>query len=300
MQAVDAHGSPAYSCAKDGAALEPAPDAVGVLRCPRCGHRTDAPGAGVLDDGFDVVHRQWGLRGDPHVWQALRSAVGAEPTPESAELVRAALVAGLRRVADVDVDGDPRPVRREEFAHGGMSSGMVDVGWWHDKGVPLLVQRALARRAATSAGAARWRSLLATVLVWMLLSAIPLALLGGGAWLLYQRAVGTPAQATVLACETSANWVRYSPRVSEQCVAEWTLDGRTVVGGYNGGSGSDVGKTVDVTVRGETAYSRSLALPLLLIALGLPLPALVLVARVRGSRGREAPRSGEDDGARPR
>lgn len=172
------------------------------------------------------IHRQWGLRGDPHVWQALLGAIGDEPTPGHPAEVRAAITAGLQRVAGIDVDsGDGRPVRRDEFAHGGMSSGMVDVGWWRDKGVPLLAQRALDRRPA---GPATERSALGTLLVWVLVLAIPLACLGGGGWLLYQRAAGTPVRATVLSCETSGNGSRSAPRASQSCMARWTVDGRVV------------------------------------------------------------------------
>ena len=64
------------------------------------------------------------------------------------------------------------------------------------------------------------------------------------------------------------------------------------VGGFNGGNGaSDVGRTVDATVRGDTAYSRSLGLPILLIVLGAPflaLPWLAWRARRRG-RAPDAP-----------
>ena len=292
MQAVDANGQSAYSCGEDGSGLEAVPDADGVLFCPRCGLRTDASGGGALRDGFDVVHRQWGLRGDPHVWAALRSAIGEVPTPEDADGVRAAYAAGLRQVADIDVDGDRQPVRREKFAHGGMSSGMVDVGWWHDKGLPLLTERAMARRPAQVRRPAEARGprssgvrgLLTTLLIWLLVLAMPAALVGGGAWLLYQRAVGTQVEATVLACETSVQWARYAPRVSQPCVAEWTVDGQKVVGGFDGGNGpSDVGKTVNATVRGDTAYSRSLVLPIVLIVLGLPFLALLGAARLRRS-----------------
>ena len=74
---------PEYYCADDGRLLEPVTDAGGVVACPSCRHRSDAPGRGVLADGFDVVLRQWGTRGDPHAWRALRELVGATPTPAS-------------------------------------------------------------------------------------------------------------------------------------------------------------------------------------------------------------------------
>ena len=65
----------AYCCGTNGAFLQA--EVTGVQVCGACGLRTDAPGTGLLGDGFDVVHRQWGLRGDPHVW---RAAAGTSTT----------------------------------------------------------------------------------------------------------------------------------------------------------------------------------------------------------------------------
>ncbi len=144
---ADGYGLSAYLCSRDRARLVSIPDAPGVLRCPTCGHRTDARGEGVLEDGFDVLHRQWGLRGDPHAWSALRDLVGATPTPPERAAVRAAFVDGLRRVADVDLDTvEDAVVYRERLDHGGMSGGSLDMNWWRTKGIPLLVDRATGRR----------------------------------------------------------------------------------------------------------------------------------------------------------
>lgn len=140
------HGTPLYRCANDDRGLEAAPDREGVLVCPACGHRTDLPGVGSLVDAFDLAPGQWGLRGDPHVWQALRDHVGGTPTPSDPDEIRAVLVEGLREVADLDVDTAQEPIHREEFAHGGMSSGMVDPSFWREQAIPLLVDRAQARR----------------------------------------------------------------------------------------------------------------------------------------------------------
>lgn len=123
-----------------------------------------------------------------------------------------------------------------------------------------------------------------TVVVWAIVLAIPLALLGGGGFLLYQRAVGTRVEATVLECDTSGAIIRGGSTYRTDCIAEWTIDGSTVIGAFTGGNGeSDVGKTVDATVRGDTAYSRSLALPLILLALGLPFLAIPYLA-IRSKR----------------
>ena len=110
------------------------------------------------------------------------------------------------------------------------------------EGRPLLVERAEpAGRRSTKAGG----GVLMGFVVWLVILAIPAALVGGGAWLLYQRYAGTAVQATVVACETSGNWARYGSSVREDCVARWTLDGQKITGGFVAGNGaSDVGKTV--------------------------------------------------------
>gem|GEM_PF-1666978 len=300
--ATDRFGMPAFVCAADGRALESVPDSPDVVRCPACGHRTDTPGDGTLADGFDVVHRQWGLRGDPHAWRAMRDAVAGTPTPSAPADVRAAYAGALRRVADVDVDGigDERTAYRADLDHGGMSGGVVDVDWWRTKGIPLLVDRAIARRPTPAATAppdaagvpgrrhGRARKTVVTVAVWALVLAIPASLVGGGAFLLYQRAVGTHVRATVLTCDTSGTVTRGASTYRTECIAEWTIDGRTVVGPFVAGDGdSDEGKTLDATVRGGTAYSRSLGLPILLLVLGIPflaIPCFGIRDRVRRAR----------------
>lgn len=284
----------AYACAVDQSSLEPVSDAPDALRCPTCGHRTDSPGVGLLADGFDVVHRQWGRRGDVHAWQAMRDLVGGTPTPPDRDAVRAAYVDALRQVADVDVDHAAEAVvHRQHLDHGGMSGGDVDVEWWRTRGLPLLVDRAVDRRprnplppptaprAATPMSRRTGRTIVGDIVVWTLILAIPGALVGGGAFLLYQRAVGTRVDATVLECDSSGTIVRGASTYRTDCIAEWTIDGETVIGPFTGGNGeSDVGKTLDATVRDGTAYSRSLILPIVLLALGLPFLGLVLLPRV--------------------
>ena len=136
------------------------------------------------------------------------------------------------------------------------------------------------RPSPAATPSSRAGGLLVGLVVWAVLVAIPAGTVGGGSWLLYQRYAGTAVQATVLECDTSGLAGRRST-VRQDCVAEWELDGRTVTGPFLGGNGdSDVGKTVDATVRGDSAYSRSLVLPLVLIGLGLPFLVL-LVTSVR-------------------
>jgi hypothetical protein len=233
----------------------------------------------------------------------MRDLLATSPTPAEPDAVRARFVDALGEVAHVDIDqADGQPVYRKDLDHGGMSGGVVDVEWWRTKGIPLLVDRALSRRVTVSPAATpialtppraadrSVRSMAISAAIRAVLLAIPIALVAGGAWLLYQRGYGTRVEATVLSCDSSGNFRRYGTTFRTDCVAEWTIDGRVIVGGFDGGNGaSDVGKKVDATVRGDTAYSRSLVLPILLIALGLPffvIPFFAIKRRVRSRSSR--------------
>lgn len=289
----DGYGLPAFVCARDHGAMREVGDAPGALRCTTCGHRTDEPGDGTLADGFDIIHRQWGLRGDPHAWHAMRELVADRPTPAEPAEVRAAYVDALRTVADLDVDHTTEDiVYRKHLDHGGMSGGGVNAVWWRDKGIPLLVDRAVDRRPVPSSPPASgsgvttsprprrpFGRIVGAVAVWAFVMAIPVGLVGGGAFLFYQRAVGTRVEATVLQCDSSGAIVRGASTYRSECIARWTIDGRVVIGPFAGGDGfDDVGQTLDATVRGGTAYSRSIGLPILLVALGLPFLAFPVFA----------------------
>ncbi|MFI6601396.1 hypothetical protein ACIBHX_34545 [Nonomuraea sp. NPDC050536] len=85
----------------------------------------------------------WGLRGDPYVWAALRDHLTMTPVPGDAEEVEELLVRAFLAVVGVDLrTAEEESVFREEFAHGGMSSGTVHLATWRDRLIPLLVSRA--------------------------------------------------------------------------------------------------------------------------------------------------------------
>jgi hypothetical protein len=96
--------------------------------------RPDGPGA-------------WRLRGDPHVWAAMRERLSATPVPGTAAEVSALLYATFDDLVGVDLATEPETsVYRPEFAHGGMSSGHVNLDWWRSNLIPLLESRAAAAR----------------------------------------------------------------------------------------------------------------------------------------------------------
>ena len=95
---------------------------------------------------------------------------------------------------------------------------------------------------------------------------LPVVLIGSGVWLLAQRQLGDRIEATVISCDTDAGYRQYS----QYCTARWTEDGVEKTGPIEASGDNEVGKTVVATERDGVLYSRSLGLPLILIALGLP------------------------------
>jgi hypothetical protein len=114
-----------------------------------------------------------------------------------------------------------------------------------------------------------------------ILAAFSVALLVPGIALLDLSQTGTPAQASVEYCETTGAG-RYE---RTDCSGSWIVGGSLLDGGHvivgtvDDADQSDVGKTIDVMLHGDTAYSRSLFTPLVLIGFGAaPLLAAILIA----------------------
>jgi hypothetical protein len=94
---------------------------------------------------FDPAPSRWGLRGDPWVWQAMQDHLGATYLPPALGEVEKMLYAAFNRLVGVDLGTEIKPsVYREEFAHGGMSSGGIHLDTWRNELLPLLVDRARA------------------------------------------------------------------------------------------------------------------------------------------------------------
>jgi hypothetical protein len=111
---------------------------------------------------------------------------------------------------------------------------------------------------------------LSTAFVGLLVLA--LACIGGGVFLIVERETGTRAEATVGECVESGG----SRNGRTDCTGTWVVGGSLIGGGghlvlgtIEGVASNDFGKTIDVTVSGDHAYSRSLVRPIILIGLGL-------------------------------
>ena len=103
----------------------------------------DADPMKSVTDLFDPQPSVWGLRGDPWVWIAMSEHLTGTYLPPSLAEVEAMLYAAFNRIVGVDLATDIEPaVYREEFAHGGTSSGQVHLDTWRAELIPLLVERA--------------------------------------------------------------------------------------------------------------------------------------------------------------
>ncbi len=92
---------------------------------------------------FDPEPQTWGLRGDPYLWRALRAHLAGRDIPPSPGELAGLLYQAFRELAGTDLDSDPATsVYREQYAHGGMSSGMISLDAWRQRLMPLLAERA--------------------------------------------------------------------------------------------------------------------------------------------------------------
>jgi hypothetical protein len=111
---------------------------------------------------------------------------------------------------------------------------------------------------------------LRSIFILFVLTAI--GVLAGGVFLIVQRQTGTRARATVAECHLVTGGGGHA---TDECTGSWIVGGSLLAGGHvvvgdiQGAERRDIGKTLDVTVRGGTAYTRGLGLPIGLTAGGL-------------------------------
>jgi hypothetical protein len=95
-----------------------------------------------MEELFAERPEQWGLRGDEFVWTALEVRLDGLPVPDDKRALEDLLVAAFNGIVGVNLrdenfweqgDSGDSGVYREEFAHGGISSGLVCLEVWRDR-----------------------------------------------------------------------------------------------------------------------------------------------------------------------
>jgi hypothetical protein len=110
----------------------------------------DDAGYLAVGDLFERLPVQFGLRGDDYLWQVLRTEFAETSMPSSWFELREIVFEAIEHVIGQQLDehADPGSVYVADFDPGhGMSAGQVDMPWWVNTGVPILLDRFEAARA---------------------------------------------------------------------------------------------------------------------------------------------------------
>jgi hypothetical protein len=94
----------------------------------------------TIADLFEERPFQWGLRGDPHLWNAMVDYFSQTPLPANADELEERIGRAFLELAGRPI-ASPEPFFVEKYAHGGMSSGYIDPAFWRDMALPLLKAR---------------------------------------------------------------------------------------------------------------------------------------------------------------
>lgn len=88
---------------------------------------------------FDVKPDQWGLRGDPYLWEDIKNECTLSFEEVSKEDFKLYLVEMFEKKTGRSVNTQ-EPIYLEKYSFGGMSSGNVDPNTWRKKLIPLLIE----------------------------------------------------------------------------------------------------------------------------------------------------------------
>lgn len=89
---------------------------------------------------FEPEPEQWGLRGDPLLWHEMKEYFGDKETPETNGEIFHDLYTYCLHKLNTDINSK-KTIFVEDFSHGGMSSGEVDLKWWWEKGFYTILNR---------------------------------------------------------------------------------------------------------------------------------------------------------------
>jgi len=84
--------------------------------------------------------KQWGLRGDPHLWREMKASLKEIAIPLSAEELTVIIEQQFEKLTGQPIT-TTEIIRIDRLNHGGMSGGCVSTIYWREKAIPLLLQR---------------------------------------------------------------------------------------------------------------------------------------------------------------
>ena len=93
-----------------------------------------------ISDLFEEKPEQWGLRGDPYLWEDMKEEFASVPISVSAEAFSKMFYAAFEKLVKVPLSPGIFPYCLK-YAHGGMASGKISGDFWIETALPLLVGR---------------------------------------------------------------------------------------------------------------------------------------------------------------
>ncbi len=94
----------------------------------------------TVADLFQKEPMNWGLRGDPYLWEEMRRHFEHVPLPSAADELAVLIGAAFKALTGRPISA-LKAFHLERSSHGGMSSGHISPEFWRDKAVPLLCNR---------------------------------------------------------------------------------------------------------------------------------------------------------------
>ncbi len=93
----------------------------------------------IVVEIFSKPPYQWGLRGDPHLWDELKEYFQDNKFPETASQFEKILLEAFDAlIADGVTRSTKKMLHIERYPRNGMSGGIISIEWWQEKGLPLL------------------------------------------------------------------------------------------------------------------------------------------------------------------
>ena len=89
---------------------------------------------------FEGRPNQWGLRGDPFLWNDLETHFLSFNIPYSEVDFCKEMNRVFEKLIGSSLDSK-EVIHIPKYSHGGMSSGMIDPEFWVNVGIPLLTER---------------------------------------------------------------------------------------------------------------------------------------------------------------
>lgn len=93
-----------------------------------------------IADFFQDKPGQWGLRGDPYLWQEMAEQFSQTPLPQTAKQLEQLLIDAFEALTGQPIAAE-KFIVVARFPRGGMSGGLVSPKFWRETAVPVLLTR---------------------------------------------------------------------------------------------------------------------------------------------------------------